>query len=131
MKTHALFALSLLLATASLTARADDTACQTIRTADIKTGNDHVQMTSTGYGFAQATPDLYAFGKHICSHLRDESVNGQPAAVYREQYIGKAGSTDSTIWISKATGHLLKQEQDGDITGKGKGHISYRWTGKP
>ena len=37
----------------------------------------------------------------------------------------------ATIWISKSSGRLLKEEQDGDITGKGKGHISYSWPAQP
>jgi hypothetical protein len=55
----------------------------------------------------------------------------QPAAVYREQYKGDTGSTSATIWISKSSGRLLREEEDGDITGKGKGHISYHWSSTP
>jgi len=61
----------------------------------------------------------------------DEVVNGQAAAVYPEQYKGPTGSTDATTRISKSSGHLLREEQDGDITGKGTGHISYSWSAKP
>ncbi|MGH7939115.1 MAG: hypothetical protein ACRD5Z_24040, partial [Bryobacteraceae bacterium] len=76
-------------------------------------------------------PALYGLGTQTCSYLRDEAVDGQPAAVYREQHQGESGSTDATIWISKATGRLLREEQDGDIKGKGRDHISYRWVAKP
>ncbi len=81
-------------------------------------------MKMSGYNFAKDTPKLYGLGDHMCSHLREETVNGQAAAVYREQYKGPTGETDATIWIATSSGHLLREEQDGDIKGKGKGHIS-------
>ncbi|WIG56320.1 MAG: hypothetical protein OJF61_002108 [Rhodanobacteraceae bacterium] len=131
MKTPMLITTSMLLILASLAARADDDACQKIRAANIKTGSHGAQLKMTGYGFAQDTPKLYAFGDHACAYLRDETVDGQAAAVYREQYKGSSGSTTATIWISRSSGRLLREEQDGDITGKGKGHISYRWSSTP
>ena len=97
------------------------------RSLAASTGSAAGQRTETGYAFAKDTAKLYGFGDHTCSFLRDESVNGQAAAVYREQYRSSAGSTDATIWISKSTGKLLREEQDGDFLGKGKGHIAYRW----
>jgi hypothetical protein len=93
------------------------------------TGGNGVQMKITGYSFARDTPKIYSMGAHTCSYLRDEAVDGEPAAVYRKQYKAGTGSTDATIWISKKSGRLLREEQDGNIPGKGKGHISYRWTG--
>ena len=125
MRTIALTLGSLLLAAS--VARGDQAACDAIHAAYVKTGSDGAQMKLTGYAFAKDTPKIYALGDQTCSHLRDETVDGQPAAVYREQYKSATGSTDATIWISKASGRLLREEQDGDITGKGKGHISYRW----
>jgi hypothetical protein len=111
-------------------ARGDQAACDAIRAANVKTGSDGAQMKVTGYAFAKDTPKIYAMGAQTCSHLRDEVIDGQPAAVYREQYKAATGSTDATIWISKTSGRVLREEQDGDITGKGNGHISYRWPAK-
>lgn len=111
-------------------ARADQGACDRIREANVKTGSSHGQMKMTGYAFAADTPGIYGLGVHTCSYLRDESVDGQPAAVYREQYQSKTGSTDAQIWISKTSGLLLREEQDGEVIGKGKGHIAYRWTAR-
>jgi hypothetical protein len=111
-------------------ARGDQAACDAIRAANVKTGSDGVQMKVTGYAFAKDTPKIYGLGDQTCSHLRDEVIDDQPAAVYREQYKAATGSTDATIWISKSSGRLLREEQDGDIKGKGKGHISYRWPRK-
>lgn len=115
----------------ALAARADQAVCDKIMAANVKTGSKGGQMKLSGYNFAGDTPKLYAFGDHTCAYLRDESVGGQPAAVYREQYKGDTGSTTATIWISKSSGRLLREEQDGDISGKGKGHISYHWSSTP
>ncbi len=119
-----------LLIAASAIARGDQAACDAIRAANVKTNSDGVQMKQTGYAFAKDTPKIYTLGDQTCSRVRDEVVDNQPATVYREQYKAAAGTTDATIWISKATGRLLREEQDGDIPGKGKGHISYRWPAK-
>jgi hypothetical protein len=108
--------------------RAGDDAGDKIRAANVKNASEGMQMKETGYTFYNDLPDVLGTGDHICSHLRDEVVDGEPAAVYREQYKANAGSTDATIWISKISGRLLREEQDGNIAGKGKGHISYRWT---
>lgn len=125
MKMLFLLGLSLVLVTGDV--RAGDDACDKIRAANIKTGSKGGQMKRTGYSFAIDTPQIYGTGEHTCSYLRDEVVDGEPAAVYREQYKASIGSTDATIWISKSSGRLLREEQDGDIAGKGKGHISYHW----
>jgi hypothetical protein len=127
--TFALMSASLLL-TASVAAAGDEAACEAIRAANVKTGSDGVQMKVTGYAFAKDTPKIYALGDQTCTHVRDETIDNQPTVVYREQYKAATGSTDATIWISKTTGRVLREEQDGDIVGKGKGHISYRWPAK-
>jgi len=125
------FATVLLASLLSLAAHADQAVCDKIMAANVKTGSRGGQMKMSGYDFAGDTPKLYGLGDHTCAYLRDEAVDGQPAAVYREQYKGDTGSTNATIWISKSSGRLLREEQDGDITGKGKGHISYRWSSTP
>jgi len=130
MKTLSLTIASLLIL-ASAVAQADQAACDKIMAANVKTGSRGVQMKVSGYDFAGDTPRLYGLGDHSCAWLRDETVDGQSTAVYREQYKGDTGSTSATIWISKSSGRLLREEQDGDITGKGKGHISYHWNSTP
>ena len=115
----------------ALAAHADQAACDKIMAANVKTGSQHVQMKVSGYDFAGDTPKLYGLGDRSCDYLRDEAMDGRPAAVYREQYRGDTGSATATIWISKSSGRLLREERDGDITGKGKGHISYHWSSTP
>lgn len=128
MKASALIVAASLLSTAG--AFADEATCNLIREANVKTGSDGAQMKITGYAFARDTPRIYGLGTQTCDYLRDEAVGGQAAAVYRERYQAPSGSTDATIWIFKSTGRVLREEQDGDIPGKGKGHISYRWPAK-
>jgi len=130
MKTLMLVCASLWLA-AGTVAHADEATCANILAANVATGSKGVHMKTSGYDFAGDTPRLYGTGEHSCTHLRDETVDGQAAEVYREQYKAGADSTDATIWVSKSSGHLLREEQDGDIKGKGKGHISYIWSAKP
>jgi hypothetical protein len=50
--------------------------------------------------------------KYTCRYLKDETVNGEPAAVYsthseREDFSIKS---DGEIWISKSRGVPLRQE---------------------
>ncbi|HEY7964549.1 MAG: hypothetical protein ACHP9U_03750 [Steroidobacterales bacterium] len=128
MKASALIVAASLLASAA--ACADEATCSLIREANVKTGSEGAHLTMTGYAFAHDTPRIYGLGTQTCDYLRDEAVGGEAAAVYRERYQAPSGSTDATIWISKSSGRVLREEQDGDIPGKGKGHISYRWPAK-
>jgi hypothetical protein len=115
-------------ALASAGVRADQGACDRILQANKKTGSAGATMKTTGYAFAGDTAEIYGSGTHSCSHVRDEVVDGHATEVYREQYQSKTGSTDALIWISKSTGRVLREEQDGDVIGKGKGHITYVWS---
>ena len=60
-----------------------------------------------------------------CRYLKDEMVNGEMAAVYS---LNDKGLVDSQIWISRAKGLPLRQEDDIDLgVGKGKSHNSTRY----
>ena len=60
-----------------------------------------------------------------CRYLKDELVNGEMAAVYS---LNDKGLVDSQIWISRAKGLPLRQEDDIDLgVGKGKSHNSTRY----
>lgn len=117
----------ILLQSLAQVALADDAACEKIRNANTSSDRTGVKITMTGYAFSHDTPKIYAMGDQTCTYLRDETQNGEAAAVYKETYVAPAGRTEATIWISKASGHLLREEQDGDVPGKGKGHIAYLW----
>ena len=66
--------------------------------------------------------------KATCSHLKDEPVDGEMAAVYSSHEESPKGKVDSQIWISKAKGLPLRQDIDIDTgAGKGKSHYSMRF----
>ena len=130
MKSTAIAILTAATLLAATAGRADEATCNLIRAANVKTGSNGAQLKMSGYNFARDTPRLYGLGDHSCDHLRDEALDGQAVAVYRERYQDGGSSTEATIWISKSSGRVLREEQDGDIAGKGKGHISYRWPAK-
>ena len=63
-----------------------------------------------------------------CRYLRDEPVNGEPAAVYHAQTDIEDVKSDSTVWVSKRTGLPLRTEQDTDTGGAtGMQHLSIRF----
>lgn len=67
---------------------------------------------------------VYGEGGTTCSYVRDEAVNGEAAAVYRQLHKDGGQTFDTLIWISKGSALPLRQEQDADF-GKGqKGHES-------
>jgi hypothetical protein len=66
--------------------------------------------------------------KATCSHLRDESVNGEPAAVWRIHSVSDYDTSDSDLWISRSSGMLLKSDVHQDVGGAfGKSHIIARY----
>ena len=66
---------------------------------------------------------------YACTHVKDEQLNGQAAALYNVKTTEKSGhKTDSQFWISKDNGLPLKNEIDLDSGGKaGKSHYSVRY----
>ena len=66
--------------------------------------------------------------KQTCHYLRDESVNGERAAVYSMHAERSDQKSDGQVWISKTSGLPLRQELDLDSGGKsGKNHHSMRY----
>jgi len=63
-----------------------------------------------------------------CHYLRDETVNGEAAAVYSEHSESDAGKSDAQIWISKTKGLIVKEEIDLEVNGvAGKNHMAIRY----
>jgi hypothetical protein len=63
-----------------------------------------------------------------CRFLRDESVNGEAAALYAEHSETEDSKTDGQIWISKSRGVPLRTEIDMDTGGSmSKSHMSMRY----
>jgi hypothetical protein len=66
--------------------------------------------------------------KTTCRYLKDESVNGETAAVYNTHSETGDIKSDGQIWISKSKGLPLRQEFDIDSGGPGgKNHQSVRY----
>jgi hypothetical protein len=66
--------------------------------------------------------------KMTCRYLREESVNGEAAAVYSTHRETENDKVDVQIWISKSKGLPLREELDVDVGGKmGKSHSSMRY----
>jgi hypothetical protein len=64
--------------------------------------------------------------KQTCHYLRDESVNGERAAVYSTQAEGSDQKSDGQVWISKTSGLPLRQELNLDLDPGGKSGKSHR-----
>jgi hypothetical protein len=62
-----------------------------------------------------------------CKYLRDESVNGQSAAVYSTHNENEDTKEDGQVWVSKSKGLLLRQEEDVEIGYGDKRHHSIRY----
>ena len=66
--------------------------------------------------------------KMSCHYLRDESVNGEGAAVYSAHSESEAAKTDMTVWVSKSKGLPLRADIDVDAGGTtAKSHESIRY----
>ena len=66
--------------------------------------------------------------KATCSVVREESVNGESAVLYRVHQDTEDVKIDSQVWISKQRAVPLKAEIDMDVGGKlGKSHRSMRY----
>lgn len=111
---------------AAHSAQAEEPACNRIDAAN-HTGAQ-VTVKSTGFSFDSFTPQIFGTGTRHCSYLRDESVGGELAAVFSESYTSDVGTTNAQIWISKTSARMLREELDGNITGKGSGHDSARFS---
>ena len=62
-----------------------------------------------------------------CHNVRDESVNGESAALYSTHEETAHGKNDNQIWVSKGKGLILRQETDIDTGGGNKTHMSVRY----
>jgi hypothetical protein len=63
-----------------------------------------------------------------CHYVKDETVNGESAALFSTHGESEHGKDDNQIWISKSKGLIIKQETDMDIGGgRPKTHMSVRY----
>jgi len=61
--------------------------------------------------------------KATCTHVRDESVNGESASVWHVTAETEDGATDTNQWVSKSRNMVLRSEMRIDVGGAlGKSH---------
>jgi hypothetical protein len=104
-----------------LAAHASDADCAAI--SDAMDKSDVFSVHVTGYDFRPDQEDIHS-GTKACARVRDDAADGQPATLYTRSYTAPKGSIHEQIWISKVNGKIRRQEIDGDIKGKGKGHLA-------
>jgi hypothetical protein len=82
----------------------------------------------TAADMKKSQQDADAANKPACTHVRDESVNGEPASVWHSHSVTEAGTSDTDMWISKSRSLLLKSDIHMDVGGNmGKSHITSRY----
>jgi hypothetical protein len=80
---------------------------------------DVVEMRKERADGAKKLTDL----KATCTHLRDESVNGESTSVWHVQAETEDGATDTNEWVSKSRNLVLRSEMRIDVGGAlGKRH---------
>jgi len=87
-----------------------------------------IRSTITPQDILQQKKDNQNNSKMTCRYLREESVNGEAAAVYSTHTETEDDKVDVQVWISKSEGLPLCEELDVDVGGKlGKSHSSMRY----
>lgn len=83
----------------------------------------------TAQEMAQDRKEAETGQKVTCRYVRDESVNGEAAALYTEHQVTDENETiDAQVWISKSRGLPLRSEIDMNVGGSmGKSHTSNRY----
>lgn len=76
---------------------------------------------------AQIDTNLTTANAISCTHVGDESVAGTAAAVYTTHIENEAVKADARIWVAKGSGLVLRVEEDQDIGGGDKAHMSIRY----
>jgi hypothetical protein len=63
-----------------------------------------------------------------CAHVRDETVNGAPAAMWSIHSVSEDGTYDSNVWISKSRNVVVQADNHLDVGGAlGKSHSLQRY----
>jgi hypothetical protein len=76
---------------------------------------------------AQIDTNLTTTTAYSCTHVGDESVAGTPATVYTAHAENEGVKTDTRAWVAKGSGLILRTEEDMDVGGGGKRHMSIRY----
>lgn len=93
-----------------------------------KVNGKWIRSTITPHDMVRQEQDNRKNAKDTCRYLHDESVSGEPAAVYSTHSESQDVKSDAQLWISKSKGLPLREELDMDVGGKlGKSHRSMRF----
>ena len=76
---------------------------------------------------AQIDTNLATANAFSCTHVGDEAVAGTAAAVYTTHTENEGVKADARIWVAKASGLVLRMEEDQDTGGGDKAHMSIRY----
>ena len=76
---------------------------------------------------AQMDTNLTTATAYSCAHVGDESEAGTAAAVYTAHTENEGVKADARIWVAKATGLILRTEEDEDTGAGAKLHMSIRY----
>lgn len=101
-------------------------ACDPVHAAFKKTfqiGSNMAINNSGAVNVTDAQGDITGDGSYVesCQLLREETLKGEAASVYRDLMKSHTGTADGTVWISKSRGVVLQQEVNVDMGAKGKG----------
>lgn len=102
------------------------TPCDAVHAAYKKTfaaGSNMAINNSGAVNVTDAQGDITGDASYTesCQLLREETLKGEAASVYRDLMKSHAGTADGTVWISKSRGLVLQQEVNVDMGAKGKG----------
>lgn len=66
--------------------------------------------------------------KATCTHVRDETVNGEPAALWTIRSVTEDGTSETNAWVSKRRNLVVQSDVRLDVGGAlGKSHMIQRY----
>ena len=92
----------------------------------VKVKDKWIRSKMTAQGMIEQEQENRKTGTSACRYLREESVNGETAAVYNVHSENEGVKADGQVWISKK-GLPLRQELDTDVGDPSKTHSSIRY----
>ena len=89
--------------------------------------NRWMKSPQTSEQIAKQARERLTSGKTSCKQLPDESVGDVAAKVYSSHSELEKGTTDTQVWVAKATGLPLRSEVDMTLSGGKKSHVSVKY----
>lgn len=92
----------------------------------VKANDKWIRSKMTAQDMIQQEQENRKTGTATCRYLRDESVNGETAAVYSVQSENEVVKSEGQLWISRK-GLPLREDLDTDVGDPNKVHRSIRY----